>query len=121
MNPIDTHENVADLFTKPLGADKFYYFTQKAVGDYVKDTHEYLFRDIANHKQRGQKNGGSVQTYRRAEPIESSSLMMAMAHAHALSLESERGEFEHAQPTERGNTRPSSFHEFSAELSECSD
>ena len=67
MNPIDTSENVADLFTKPLEHRKFWYFTQQALGDYVDDTHAYLITDLANQKLRTKKprNGGSAQTYRQ--------------------------------------------------------
>ena len=65
MNPIDTHENVADLFTKPLEHKKFWYFTQQAMGDYISDTHAHLIIDLAKQNARAGKrsNGGSALTY----------------------------------------------------------
>jgi len=97
MNPIDTHENVADLFTKPLREDKFLYFSQQAVGDYIMDTHAYLITDFRKQKQRRSKDGGSVQTYERSTTPRESTIMKALAHAERLARGDEDSGFEHTQ------------------------
>ena len=97
MNPIDTHENVADLFTKPLEPKKFWYFTQQAVGDYVSDTHAHLLRDFSRqNKQRKPRDGGSAQTYGRelAAPARST-LMKEMDRARQIGRGDYASESEH--------------------------
>ena len=57
MNPIDTKENVADLFTKPLSTDPFWYLSHQAVGYNDADKYGDLLRACGNKYVRS--NGGS--------------------------------------------------------------
>ena len=60
MNPIDTKENVADLFTKPLSTDPFWYLSHQAVGYNDADKYGDLLRACGNKYVRS--NGGSGKT-----------------------------------------------------------
>ena len=66
MNPVSTTENVADLFTKPLGHRQFWYLSQQALGDHVMDTHAYVILDLRRQQKRS--NGGSVLQQREIRP-----------------------------------------------------
>ena len=57
MNPIDTKENVADLFTKPLHADPFWYLSHQAIGYNDADKYGDLLRSCG--KKFVKSNGGS--------------------------------------------------------------
>ena len=57
MNPIDTKENVADLFTKPLSTDPFWYLSHQAMGYNDADKYGDLLRACGNKYVRS--NGGS--------------------------------------------------------------
>jgi hypothetical protein len=60
MNPIDTKENVADLFTKPLSTDPFWYLSHQAMGYNDADKYGDLLRACGNKYVRS--NGGSGKT-----------------------------------------------------------
>ena len=68
MNPIDTKENVADLFTKPLHTDPFWYLSHQAIGYNDADKYGDLLR-ACGHKW-VKSNGGSGKA--RLAPVKES-------------------------------------------------
>ena len=118
MNPIDTHENIADLFTKPLDHKKFWYFTRQAVGDYTADTHAHLIKDFSRqYKQRKPKDGGSVQICgQSAAPPLSSTLMKELARAQEMGRGVDRNWIEHTEAVVCTSAVDRSFADFSGEF-----
>ena len=74
MNPIDTRENVADMFTKPLHAAQFWYLSSQAVGDHQDATYGHIYRDHA--KTFTQLYGGSVPASAKINHIGTSRVML---------------------------------------------
>ena len=74
MNPIDTKENVADLFTKPLGNDQFWYLSNQVIGDNDLDKFGDLLR--CEGSKYIKSNGGSGEN--RSAPKSKLSIMTLM-------------------------------------------
>ena len=77
MNPIDTRENVADMFTKALNAAQFWYLSSQAVGDHRDETYGHIYRDHA--RSFTQLYGGSVPTTAKINLMSSSRAMLECA------------------------------------------
>ena len=63
MNPIDTKENIADLFTKPLGDSPFWYLSHQIMGD-TDEQFSPILRGVGHEWTK--RNGGGVRVRREA-------------------------------------------------------
>ena len=59
MNPIDTNENTADLFTKALGSDKFWYFSNQIMGDADYQQYKHLYHSETTPSYVKRNGGGA--------------------------------------------------------------
>ena len=78
MNPIDTNENVADLFTKALGSDKFWYFSNQIMGDGDYQQYKHLYYSDTTPTYAKRNGGGAKERGRDAARPEMSVALCAI-------------------------------------------
>ena len=61
MNPIDTKENIADLYTKPLGSEAFWYLSNQIMGDSDFQKFSPLLRGLGAHWAKSNEGGGKAR------------------------------------------------------------
>ena len=112
MNPIDTRENVADLFTKPLSEVPFWYLSHQTIGYSDVDKYGDILRSVGTKYV--QENGGSGRT-RAATKAKPAIVNAVHAFYHGKDLGTECPDYNITQHTSTGLRYPS-IHAFYASM-----
>ena len=104
MNPIDTKENVADLFTKPLSEVPFWYLSHQAIGYSDVDKYGDMLRDIGTKYVQG--NGGSGKA-RAAAKVNPTIVNAVHAFYHGEGIDTDCPDYNITQHASTGRRYPS--------------